>query len=157
MEIAMIAHDSKKELLTQFSIAYCGIMSKHNICATSTTGKYISEASGLQIERLLPGSQGGVQQITSRIAYDEIDIVLYFRDTGEESLRNTVANELEINLIRMCDLHNVPVATNIATAEAIISALDRGDLDWREVVNPKSEYNREKRSAQVLTKRRDGV
>ncbi len=145
MEIAMIAHDSKKELLTQFSIAYCGIMSKHNICATSTTGKYISEASGLQIERLLPGSQGGVQQITSRIAYDEIDIVLYFRDTGEESLRNTVANELEINLIRMCDLHNVPVATNIATAEAIISALDRGDLDWREVVNPKSEYNRKKK------------
>lgn len=141
----MIAHDSKKELLTQFSIAYCGIMSKHNICATSTTGKYISEASGLQIERLLPGSQGGVQQITSRIAYDEIDIVLYFRDTGEESLRNTVANELEINLIRMCDLHNVPVATNIATAEAIISALDRGDLDWREVVNPKSEYNRKKK------------
>ena len=133
MEIAMIAHDSKKELLTQFSIAYCGIMSKHNICATSTTGKYISEASGLQIERLLPG---GVQQITSRIAYDEIDIVLYFRDTGEESLRNTVANELEINLIRMCDLHNVPVATNIATAEAIISALDRGDLDWRNIVNP---------------------
>ena len=145
MEIAMIAHDSKKELLTQFSIAYCGIMSKHNICATSTTGKYISEASGLQIERLLPGSQGGVQQITSRIAYDEIDIVLYFRDTGEESLRNTVANELEINLIRMCDLHNVPVATNIATAEAIISALDRGDLDWREVVNPISEYNRKKK------------
>ena len=145
MEIAMIAHDSKKELLTQFSIAYCGIMSKHNICATSTTGKYISEASGLQIERLLPGSQGGVQQITSRIAYDEIDIVLYFRDTGEESLRNTVANELEINLIRMCDLHNVPVATNIATAEAIISALDRGDLDWCEVVNPKSEYNRKKK------------
>ena len=145
MEIAMIAHDSKKELLTQFSIAYCGIMSKHNICATSTTGKYISEASGLQIERLLPGSQGGVQQITSRIAYDEIDIVLYFRDTGEESLRNTVANELEINLIRMCDLHNVPVATNIATAEAIISALDRGDLDWREVVNPNSEYNRKKK------------
>ena len=145
MEIAMITHDSKKELLTQFSIAYCGIMSKHNICATSTTGKYISEASGLQIERLLPGSQGGVQQITSRIAYDEIDIVLYFRDTGEESLRNTVANELEINLIRMCDLHNVPVATNIATAEAIISALDRGDLDWREVVNPKSEYNRKKK------------
>ena len=77
MEIAMIAHDSKKELLTQFSIAYCGILSKHNICATSTTGKYITEASGLQIERLLPGSQGGVQQITSRVAYDEIDIVLY--------------------------------------------------------------------------------
>ncbi len=145
MEIAMIAHDSKKELLTQFSIAYCGILSKHNICATSTTGKYITEASGLQIERLLPGSQGGVQQITSRVAYDEIDIVLYFRDTGEESLRNTIANELEINLIRMCDLHNVPVATNIATAEAVISALDRGDLDWREVVNPKSEYNRKKR------------
>ena len=138
MEIAMIAHDSKKELLTQFSIAYCGILSKHNICATLTTGKYITEASGLQIERLLPGSQGGVQQITSRVAYDEIDIVLYFRDTGEESLRNTIANELEINLIRMCDLHNVPVATNIATAEVLIRGLKDGYLDWRDIVNPKN-------------------
>ena len=61
MEIAMIADDSKKELLTQFCIAYCGILSKHNICATNITGKYVSDATGLQIERLLAGSQGGVQ------------------------------------------------------------------------------------------------
>ena len=142
MEIAMIADDSKKELLTQFCIAYCGILSKHNICSTNITGKYVSDATGLQIERLLAGNQGGVQQITSRIQYNEIDIVLYFRSSDAIP----TFNENEYQLLRMCDLHNIPVATNIATAEVIICALDKGDLDWREIVNPKSEYNRRKRS-----------
>ena len=142
MEIAMIADDSKKELLTQFCIAYCGILSKHNICATNITGKYVSDATGLQIERLLAGNQGGVQQITSRIQYNEIDVVLYFRSSDEIP----TFNENEYQLLRMCDLHNIPVATNIATAEVIVCALDKGDLDWREIVNPKSEYNRRKRA-----------
>ncbi len=145
MEIAIIAHDSKKELIAQFCIAYCGILSKHNISATSITGKYISDATGLQIERLLAGKQGGVQQITSRIAYDEIDMVLFFRTTTQPLVNNPEQEELESALIRMCDLHNVPIATNIATAEALISALDRGDFDWRDIINPKSEYNRRKK------------
>ena len=145
MEIAIIAHDSKKELIAQFCIAYCGILSKHNISATSITGKYISDATGLNIERLLSGKQGGVQQISSRIAYDEIDMVIFFRSTHPPALMGTEQKELEANLIRMCDLHNVPIATNIATAEALISALDRGDFDWREIINPRSEYNRRKR------------
>ena len=85
MEIAIIAHDTKKELMTQFCIAYCGILSKHNICATGTTGKYVSEATGLEIERMLAGSQGGEQQIASRISYNEIDILLYFRSTTPAS------------------------------------------------------------------------
>lgn len=146
MEIAIIAHDSKKELMTQFCIAYCGILSKHNISATSITGKYISDATGLNIERLLAGKQGGVQQIASRIAYDEIDMVLFFRSTTQPLTNNPEQEELESNLIRMCDLHNVPIATNIATAEALVSALDRGDFDWREIVNPKSDYNRRKKA-----------
>lgn len=145
MEIAIIAHDSKKELITQFCIAYCGILSKHNISATSITGKYISDATGLEIERLLAGKQGGIQQISSRIAYDEIDMVLFFRSTSQSFGENLAQEELETDLIRMCDLHNVPVATNIATAEALIAALDRGDFDWREIVNPKSDYNRKKK------------
>lgn len=144
MEIAIIAHDSKKELIAQFCIAYCGILSKHNISATSITGKYISDATGLNIERLLSGKQGGVQQIASRIAYDEIDMVIFFRSTNAPAY-GTEQEELEAGLIRMCDLHNVPIATNIATAEALISALDRGDFDWREIINPRSEYNRRKK------------
>jgi len=141
MEIAIIADDTKKELMTQFCIAYCGILSKHSLCATSITGKYIAEATGLRIERLLSGSHGGEQQITSRIAYNEIDVLLYFRSTTPRS----AFNESEYNLLRMCDVHNVPVATNIATAEVLICALDHGDLDWREIVNPKSDYNRRRR------------
>lgn len=144
MEIAIIAHDMKKELMTQLCIAYCGILSKHNICATSITAKYISDATGLKIEKLLSGSQGGEEQIASRIAYNEIDVLLYFRDT-RTSDEMTEHDKIERDLLLMCDRYNVPVATNIATAEVIIMALDRGDLNWREVVNPKSEYNRKKR------------
>ncbi len=143
MEIAIIAHDLKKELITQFCIAYCGILSKHNICATGITAKYISEATGLKIEKLLSGEQGGEQQIASRISYDEIDVLLYFRDTRPTS-ENNGRSDIERELLLMCDRYNVPVATNIATAEVIIMALDRGDLSWRELVNPKSEYNRNK-------------
>ena len=134
MEIAIIAHDMKKELMTQFCIAYCGILSKHNLCATSITAKYISEATGLKIERLLTGEQGGEQQIASRVAYNEIDVLLYFRDTRPNVKPDEGAHEL----LRLCDMYNVPTATNIATAEALICALERGDLDWRNIVNPKN-------------------
>ena len=143
MDIALIADDTKKELMTQFCIAYCGILSKHHICATSTTGKYVSDATGLEIEKLLAGEHGGQQQITSRISYNEIDVLLYFRNTSPNADRAIA--ESDYNLLRMCDVHNVPVATNIATAEVLICALDRGDLDWREIVNPRSDYNRRRR------------
>ena len=141
MEIAIIAADVKKEIMTQFCIAYCGILSKHNLCATSITAKYISEATGLKIERLLTGDQGGEQQIATRVAYDEIDILLCFRDTRTDRPFNQVEEELLLT----CDRYNIPVATNIATAEVLITALERGDLDWRDFLNPISEYNRKKR------------
>ena len=143
MEIAIIADDAKKELMTQFCIAYCGILSKHNICSTSITGKYISEATGLNIEKLLPGTHGGVQQICSRVSYNEIDLVMYFRSSDP----NAPFKEEESNLLRMCDAQNVPVATNIATAEILVCALDRGDLAWRDIINPASEYNKKKRAS----------
>ncbi len=139
MEIAIIADDTKKELMTEFCIAYCGILSKHSLCATSVTGKYISEATGLQIERMMAGSQGGAEQISLRIAYNEIDLLLFFRDTATK----IQPNEIDNDLLRMCDMYNIPVATNIATAEVLVRALDRGDLDWREIVNPKN--NKRKR------------
>ena len=133
MTIALIAHDAKKELMVQFCIAYCGILSRHSLCATGTTGKMVSEATGLNIVKFLSGGQGGDQQIASRISYNEIDLLLYFRDpiTVKPSEPN------ETSLLRLCDVHNIPVATNIATAEALIHALERGDLDWREIVRPK--------------------
>ncbi len=135
MEIAVIASDKRKELMTEFCIAYCGILSRHNLCATGTTGKYLKEATGLDIQTLLSGSHGGTQQIASRIAYNEIDLLLYFRDTADD---NEYANA-QLNLVRMCDKQNIPVATNIATAEALILALDRGDLDWRMLVKQNDE------------------
>lgn len=144
MDIAIIASDTKKELMTQFCIAYCGILSKHNLCATQITGKYISEATGLEIEKMLPGETGGEQQIASRVAYDEIDILLCFRDTQPQAK----FDEDEYQLLRLCDVRNIPVATNIATAEVLICALDRGDLNWREFINPRSEYNRRKKAEQ---------
>ena len=127
MEIAIIANDKKKELITEFCIAYCGILSRHNICSTAITGKYISEATGLNIETLLSGSHGGVEQIASKIAYDEVDLLILLRDTNND----TEYTETELNLVKLCDKYTIPVATNIATAEALILALDRGDLDWR--------------------------
>ncbi|MBQ2732534.1 MAG: methylglyoxal synthase [Clostridia bacterium] len=143
MEIAIIASDTKKELMTQFCIAYCGILSKHNLCATQITGNYIEEATGLKIEKLLSGSHGGEQQIASRISFNEIDVLLYFRSTTPKE----EFDEAEHQLLRLCDIHNIPVATNIATAEVLICALQRGDLDWREIVNPRSEYNVRRRAA----------
>ena len=147
MEIAIIADDTKKELITQLCIAYCGILSKHKICATSTTGAYISEATGLKIEKLLSGTHGGEQQIASRIAFDEIDVLFYFRAASPYRDKEISAQRMDIeqNLLRLCDVHNVPVATNIATAELIVTALDRGELDYRNFINPRSEYNRKKR------------
>ncbi len=132
MNIALIAHDKKKELMVQFCIAYCGVFSKHDLCATGTTGKLVSEATGLRINKYLSGSQGGDQQIAARISCNEIDLLLFFRDPI--SAKPYEPND--VNLLRLCDVHNIPVATNIATAEALIHALERGDLDWRNIVNP---------------------
>ena len=133
MNIGLIAHDSKKELMVQFCIAYCGTLSRHTLCATGTTGKLVADATGLEIQKFLSGAQGGDQQIAARISYNEIDLLLFFRDP-----LNPKPNEPDdANLLRLCDVHNIPVATNMATAECLIHSLDRGDLDWRDIVNPK--------------------
>ncbi len=131
MNIALIAHDKKKELMVQFCIAYKGILEKHELFATGTTGKLIIEGAGLDVYRFLSGPQGGDQQIGARIAYNEIDLVLFFRDGGGSYEPDV------FSLLRLCDMHNIPIATNVATAEVLIHGLDRGDLDWRDIVNPK--------------------
>ena len=141
MDIAIIADNNKKELMAQFCIAYCGILSRHHLCATHITGTYISEATGLDIETFLAGSSGGVEQIASKISYNEIDVVFYFRSTDPAK----EPSEAELNLLRLCDVYNIPLATNIATAETLVTALGNGDLNWREFINPTSEYNKRKR------------
>ena len=141
MDIAIIADNNKKELMVQFCTAYCGILSRHNISATHTTGKYISDATGLEIETYLMGGESGMEQICSRLSFNEIDVVFYFRST--DSVRTP--EESELNLLRLCDVYNIPLATNIATAEALVTALEQGSLDWREFINPRSEYNLKKK------------
>ena len=131
MNIALMSHDNKKELMVQFCIAYCGILSKHTVCATSNPGRQVAEATGLPVQLFLAHTQGGSQQIGARIAYDEIDMVLFFNDPTSDELEKDLSY-----IINLCDQHNVPVATNSATAEMLIHGLARGDLDWRLISHP---------------------
>lgn len=140
MEIAIIADDNKKELMAQFCIAYCGILARHHLCATHTTGKYISDVTGLEIETYLAG-RGGTEQIASMVSFNEIDVVFCFRSSDPSQ----PSYEAEDSLLRLCDVHNIPVATNIATAEVLVTAIDNGSLSWREFINPRSEYNMKKK------------
>jgi methylglyoxal synthase len=138
MNIALIAHDKKKESIVDFSIAYCDILKKHHICATGTTGKLIAQATGLKVHRFLSGPLGGDQQIGARVAYNKIDLVIFFRDP-----LTAQPHEPDISaLMRLCDVHNIPLATNLATGEALIKAVENGNLAWREIINPPVEADK---------------
>ena len=126
MRIALIAHDSRKELMTQFCTAYIRILSRNELVATGVTGKVVHDATGLSVRCLYPGGRGGAEQISSMIACGEVDMLLFFRDPV--SARPDEPNA--VNLLRLCDMHTIPVATNIATAEVLIHGLERGDLAW---------------------------
>ena len=129
MNIGLIAHDSKKALMQNFCIAYKGILSKHNLYATGTTGRLIEEVTNLTIYKYLAGHLGGTQQLGSQIVQNEIDALIFLRDPMEPKPHEPNVNDV----VRLCDVYNIPMATNLATAELIILALDRGDLDWREM------------------------
>ena len=137
MNIAFLAHDKKKELMVQFCTAYKSVLIKHNLFATATTGRLIADNTGLPLTLLLSHKQGGHQQINARIAYNEIDLVLMFTDPN-----NTDAwdDSQMVETIRHCDKRNVPVATNLASAEMLIMGLQRGDLDWREMLRSKPRF-----------------
>ena len=137
MNIALMSHDRKKELMVQFCIAYCGVLSKHTICATNTTGRLVSEATGLPVQLFLSHEHGGSQQIGARIAYNEIDMVLFFVDPNDASMDKEL-----LYISQLCDQNNIPFASNVATAEMLVLGLDRGDLDWRNIVNPKNKLNK---------------
>jgi methylglyoxal synthase len=133
MNIALMAHDSKKELMVQFCTAYCGILAQHTLCATGTTGQQVAEATGLTVHRFLDFSHGGGQQIAARIAYNEIDLVLCLNDPNQTEPSRDI-----LNMMFLCDKNNIPFATNLASAEMLVLGLARGDLDWRDIVNPKT-------------------
>ena len=137
MNIAFLAHDKKKELMVQFCTAYKSVLIKHNLFATATTGRLIADNTGLPITLLLSHKQGGHQQINARIAYNEIDLVLLFSDPNTTDVWD---DSQIVETIRHCDKHNVPIATNLASAEMLIMGLQRGDLDWREMMRSKPRF-----------------
>lgn len=131
MNITLMAHDKKKELMVQFCTAYKSVLSKHNLSATATTGRLVAEATGLPVTLYLSHNQGGHQQVDARIAYNEIDLVLLFTDLNNS---DPWEDQQVVQTLHLCDAHNVPMATNLATAEMLILGLQRGDLDWREMI-----------------------
>jgi len=129
MNIGMVAHDAKKKLMQNFCIAYRGILSKNEVYATGTTGRLIEEVTNLNVHKYLAGHLGGEQQLGSQIEHNQIDLVILLRDPLSPKSHEVDVN----NILKLCDVHNIPLATNLATAELLIKALDRGDLDWREL------------------------
>ena len=129
MNIALIAHDSKKKLMQNFCIAYRGILNKHTLYATGTTGRLIEEVANLNVHKYLAGALGGAQQMCAQIENNELDLIIFLREPVSPRSHEPDVN----NVVRLCDTHNIPLATNLATAELLIRALDRGDLDWREM------------------------
>ena len=129
MNIGLVAHDSKKKLMQNFCIAYRGILSKNNLFATGTTGRLVEEATNLTVHKYLSGHLGGCQQLGAQIEHNEIDLVIFLRDPLSVKFNEPDVN----NIVRLCDAHNIPLATNLATAELLIKSLDRGDLEWREM------------------------
>lgn len=130
MNIALVAHDNKKILMENLCIAYRHILNKHIVFATGSTGTLIEETANLTINKFLAGHLGGQQQLGAQIMNNEIDLVIFLRDPSSSKDYNGNVD----SIIRLCDKHNIPLATNLSTAEALLITLDRGDLSWREVI-----------------------
>ncbi|MBQ6574564.1 MAG: methylglyoxal synthase [Lachnospiraceae bacterium] len=129
MNIGLIAHESKKKLMQNYCIAYRGLLGKHTLFATGTTGRLIEEVTNLSVHKYLAGNLGGEQQIGAQIEHNEIDLMIFLRDPLAPDLHRPDINYI----VRLCDMHNIPLATNLATAELLIKSLDRGDMEWREM------------------------
>ncbi|EJL26717.1 methylglyoxal synthase [Brevibacillus sp. BC25] len=135
MKIALIAHDRMKEQIEQLAMAYESILAKHDLYATGTTGSRIMEATSLSLTRFLSGPLGGDQQIGAMVARNEMDLIIFLRDplTSQPHEPDIIA------LLRLCDVHKIPFATNLGSAEIMLKALELGQLDWREVVHEENE------------------
>ncbi len=129
MNIGLVAHDAKKKLIQNFCIAYRGILSKHKLYATGTTGRLVEEVTNLNVHKYLAGHLGGQQQLGAQIECNEIDALIFLRDPLTSKSHEPNVNDI----VKLCDMHNIPLATNVATAEVLVLAIDRGDLEWREM------------------------
>ena len=129
MNIALIAHDAKKKLMQNFCIAYRGILSKHELYATGTTGRLVEEVTNLTVHKYLAGHLGGEQQMCAQIEHNDIDLVVFLRDPLTRQKHEPEIN----NVMKLCDMYNIPLATNLASAELLVKSLDRGDMEWREI------------------------
>ncbi|ADU30160.1 methylglyoxal synthase [Evansella cellulosilytica] len=139
MNISFIAHDRKKDDMVQFVTAYEQVLKEHTLFSTGTTGERIMEATSLSIHRFQSGPLGGDQQIGAKIAENEMDLVVFFKDPLAAQ-----PHEPDITaLIRLCDVYSIPLATNMATAEILLRGLQRGDFKWREIVKGNMEEGRQ--------------
>ncbi|MBO4864758.1 MAG: methylglyoxal synthase [Eubacterium sp.] len=129
MNIVLIAHNPKKKLMQNFCIAYRGILQKHELYSTETTGRLVEEASGLTVHKFLAGHLGGVEQIATQIESNQMDMVIFLR----ENILSQPHNNDFHSISTLCDTYNIPLASNLATAELLIKALEHGDLDWRDL------------------------
>ncbi|MFD1018467.1 methylglyoxal synthase [Thalassobacillus hwangdonensis] len=137
MNIALIAHDEKKKEMIQFTVAYQKVLEHHKLFATGTTGKRIEEATQMDVVRFQSGPIGGDQQIGAKIAENDMDLVIFFRDP-----LTAQPHEPDVSaLMRLCDVHRIPLATNLASAEIFIKALERGDFHWRNIIKEKQKEN----------------
>ena len=129
MNIGLIAHDGKKKELIEWCDRNKEVLQGHFLCGTGTTARLIAEKTGLPVKGYCSGPLGGEQQMASQIEHNLIDMVIFLRDPQNQQL-----HEPDIfNVMHLCDVHNIPLATNLATAELLVKALERGDLEWREM------------------------
>ena len=127
MNIGLIAHDAKKKLMQNFCVAYRGILAKHTLFATGTTGRLVEEVTNLTVHKYLAGHLGGEQQLGAQIEDNDLDLVIFLRDPLQPKPHEPNVS----NVLRLCDVHNIPLATNLATAELLIKSMERGDFEFR--------------------------
>ena len=127
MNIGLIAHDAKKKMMQNLCVAYRGILAKHTLFATGTTGRLVEEVTNLTVHKYLAGHLGGEQQLGAQIEDNDLDLVIFLRDPLQPKPHEPNVS----NVLRLCDVHNIPVATNLATAELLIKSMERGDFEFR--------------------------
>ena len=129
MKVGLISHDSKKKLMQNFCIAYRGILARHELYAPGTTGNLVQEVTNLKVHKFLPGETGGTRQLASQIEQGNLDMIIFLRDPNSGMDERSDLS----SILSLCDMYNIPIGTNLATAELLIHALERGELEWRNI------------------------
>ena len=129
MKVGLISHDSKKKLMQNFCIAYRGILARHELYATGTTGNLVQEVTNLKVHKFLPGETGGTRQLASQIEQGNLDMIIFLRDPNSGMDERSDLS----SILSLCDMYNIPIGTNLATAALLIHALERGELEWRNI------------------------